>query len=83
MLSGFTIKIECNRRALAYMFLQVCMICGQTCDDLSVANCKVDGGVLDVRYDSVEVPLQPQLTGIRRYAAHLPLTDPEIYRQPG
>ena len=59
------------------MFHLVCMTCGRICGDLSVANCPHDEGVLDVRYDSVEIPLQSQLPGIWRYAARLPLTDPK------
>ncbi len=57
------------------MFHLVCMTCGRTCGDLTVANCPHDGGVLDVRYDSAEIPLQRHLPGIWRYAARLPLTD--------
>ena len=57
------------------MFRLVCMTCGQTCGDLTVANCPHDGGVLDVRYDSDEFSLQPQLPGIWRYADRLPLAD--------
>ena len=59
------------------MFRLVCMTCGRTCDDLGAAKCPHDGGVLDVRYDSAEIPLQPQLPGIWRYAAHLPVSDPK------
>ncbi len=57
------------------MFQLVCLTCGQICGDISVANCPHDGGVLDLRYDSDEFPLQPQLPGIWRYASQLPLTD--------
>lgn len=57
------------------MFHLVCMDCGRTCGDMTAANCPHDGGVLDVRYHSAEIPLQPQLPGIWRYAARLPLTD--------
>lgn len=59
------------------MFRMVCMTCGKTCGDPAVANCPHDGGVLDLRYDAVDIPLQPQLPGIWRFAAHLPLTDPK------
>ena len=59
------------------MFRLVCMNCGETCGDLGAASCPHDGGVLDVFYSSAEIPIQPQLPGIWRYAAHLPLTDPE------
>ncbi len=57
------------------MFHLKCMTCGRTCSDLSVANCPHDGGVLDVRYESLDIPLRPQLPGIWCYATHLPLTD--------
>lgn len=59
------------------MFQMVCMDCGRICRDMTVANCPHDGGVLDVRYASAEIALQPQLPGIWRYAARLPLTDPK------
>ena len=59
------------------MFRLVCMSCGETCSDLGAASCPHDGGVLDVLYSSAEIPIQPQLPGIWRYAARLPLTDPE------
>ena len=59
------------------MFQLICLTCGRTCGDLTVANCPHDGGVLDLRYGSADIPLQPQLPGIWRYAARLPLTDPK------
>ena len=59
------------------MFQMVCMTCGQVCADVSVANCPHDGGVLDVRYDSDDFPLQPHLPGMWRFASRLPLTDPQ------
>jgi len=67
--------IASYRKALAPMFQLVCMACGRTCSDMTVANCPHDGGVLDLRYESAEISLQPQLPGIWRYAAYLPLTD--------
>ena len=59
------------------MFQMVCLTCGQACGDVSLANCPRDGGVLDVRYAADEFPLQPDLPGIWRYAARLPLSDPK------
>jgi len=52
------------------------MTCGQTCADLGASSCPHDGGVLDVLYDSAEIPLHDELPGIWRFAARLPLTDP-------
>lgn len=57
------------------MFHLVCLVCGRRCGDMTVANCPHDGGALDVRYQSAEIALQPQLPGIWRFAARLPLTD--------
>lgn len=59
------------------MFQMVCLTCGQICADLSLANCPLDGGVLDVRYAADAFPLQPELPGIWRFAARLPLTAPQ------
>lgn len=60
---------------MASMFQLICLTCGRRCDDMTVANCPHDGGVLDLRYQPAEISLQPQLPGIWRYAARLPLTD--------
>ncbi|MCY3832715.1 MAG: threonine synthase [Chloroflexi bacterium] len=57
------------------MFQLICMACGRTCADLTVMNCPHDGGVLDLRYEPAEIPLQPRLPGIWRYAARLPVTE--------
>jgi threonine synthase len=62
---------------LAPMFHLVCMTCGQICGDKTVVSCPHDGGVLDLRYPSEDIALQPELPGIWRYAARLPLTDPK------
>jgi len=70
-------RIAWYRKVLAPMFHLVCMTCGRTCGDMTVANCPHDGGVLDLRYESAEISLQPRLPGIWRYAARLPLTDPK------
>ena len=58
------------------MYRLECMTCGETCADLGAASCPRDGGVLDVLYDSAEIPLMNELPGIWRFAAHLPLIDP-------
>jgi len=58
------------------MYQLVCMICGRACADMGAASCPHDGGFLDVLYDSADIPLNDELPGIWRYAAHLPLTDP-------
>ncbi|MCY3780256.1 MAG: threonine synthase [Chloroflexi bacterium] len=57
------------------MFRLVCLTCERTCQDLKAANCPHDGGLLDVRYDSADIPLQSELPGIWPYASHLPLID--------
>ncbi len=53
-----------------------CMTCGEVCPDLGAAACPHDGGILDVVYASPDIPLRPELPGVWRYAARLPLTDP-------
>ena len=58
------------------MYQLVCMTCGRTCANMGAAACPHDGGFLDVLYDSADIPLNDELSGIWRYAAHLPLTDP-------
>ena len=57
------------------MFYLVCMICGARWDDIGAANCPHDGGALDVVYADKDFPLFPELPGIWRYAARLPLSD--------
>lgn len=59
------------------MFQMVCLTCGQICSDAGLVKCPRDGGVLDVRYDADDFPLQPDLPGMWRYAARLPVTDPK------
>lgn len=44
---------------------------------MGAASCPHDGGILDVLYDSAEIPLNNELPGIWRFAARLPLTDPD------
>jgi len=53
------------------------MTCGRACADMGAASCPHDGGFLDVLYDSADIPLNDDLPGIWRFAAHLPFTDPE------
>ncbi len=59
------------------MYRLECMTCGRICVDMGAASCPHDGGFLDVLYDSTEIPLRDELPGIWRFAAHLPLADPE------
>ncbi len=57
------------------MFRLECMRCGQICPELAAATCPHDGGLLNVLYESAEIPLDSQLPGIWRYATHLPITE--------
>ena len=57
------------------MYHLKCMTCGRICADAGAAACPDDGGILDVFYDSADIMLNPDLPGIWRYAARLPLID--------
>ena len=56
-------------------FKLVCMDCGAACHDQGASSCPRDGGILDVVYAADDFPLQPDMPGIWRYAARLPLGD--------
>ena len=57
------------------MYRLVCRTCQRSIDDRSATTCPDDGSILNVFYTSPEIPLDPALPGIWRYAAHLPLDD--------
>ena len=57
------------------MYRLVCRTCQRPIDDRSATTCPDDGSILNVFYTSPEIPLDPALPGIWRYAAHLPLSD--------
>ena len=57
------------------MYRLVCRTCQRPIDDRSATTCPDDGSILNVIYTSPEIPLDPALPGIWRYAAHLPLDD--------
>ena len=57
------------------MYQLVCRTCQRSIDDRSATTCPDDGSILNVVYTSPEIPLDPALPGIWRYAAHLPLDD--------
>ena len=56
-------------------FKLVCRICGAVYFDAGLASCPHDGGILDVVYATDDFALSPELPGIWRYAARLPLSD--------
>ena len=57
------------------MYQLVCRSCHKAIDDRALTACPDDGGMLNVVYTSPEIPVDPTLPGIWRYAAHLPLDD--------
>ncbi len=57
------------------MYQLVCRTCQKLIEDRSATVCPADGGMLNVLYTSPEIPVDPALPGIWRYAAHLPLDD--------
>ena len=62
-------------RMNATMYQLVCRTCHKLINDRAVTACPEDGGILNVLYTSPEIPVDPALPGIWRYAAHLPLDD--------
>jgi threonine synthase len=58
------------------MFYLGCTTCAWQSADADLGACPECGATLDVRYDSPQIPIAPELSGIWRYAAHLPLRDP-------
>lgn len=57
------------------MFRLACTRCSWQADDADLAGCPACGATVDVRYDSPDLPLRPDLPGVWRYAARLPLRD--------
>jgi threonine synthase len=63
------------------MFSLVCTLCDwqspKGAPDAGVSGCPACGATLDVQYDSTTIPIDPTLPGIWRYAAHLPVRNPQ------
>ncbi|MDE2820460.1 MAG: threonine synthase [Chloroflexota bacterium] len=57
------------------MYQLVCRNCQKPIADRAATACPQDGGILDVRYTSPQIPVDSALPGIWRYAARLPLDD--------
>jgi threonine synthase len=57
------------------MFRLACTTCEWRSDDADLSACPECGATIDVRYDSPRIPLAPELPGIWRYAAHMPIRD--------
>ena len=57
------------------MFDLTCTACAWESVDADLSACPVCGATIDIRYPSSDIPVQPELPGIWRYAAHLPLSD--------
>ena len=57
------------------MYTLICRTCERPCENISATACPHDDGILKVVYASEQIPVDPALPGIWRYAAHLPLGD--------
>lgn len=57
------------------MYTLICRSCNRPCDDIAATACPHGGGILNAVYETPEIPVDPALPGIWRYAAHLPLDD--------
>ena len=58
------------------MFYLACTACAWRSDDADLSACPACGAIVDVEYDTPAIPARPDLPGIWRYAARLPLRDP-------
>lgn len=58
-------------------FHLTCTACDWSGPDADINSCPDCGGILEVAYASPEIPIDPTQPGIWRYAAHLPLHDPD------
>lgn len=57
------------------MYQLLCRTCKNVITDRAATTCPQDGGILNVVYTSQQIPVDPALPGIWRYAARLPLDD--------
>src|SRR5262245_13633690 len=55
------------------MFYLACTACAWEAPDADLSVCPDCGATIDVRYDAPQILARPDLPGIWRYAAHLPL----------
>jgi threonine synthase len=60
------------------MFRLACTACAWRSDDADLSACPVCSAIIDVEYDTPQIAVRPNLPGIWRYAAHLPLRDPAL-----
>ncbi len=60
------------------MFYLACTTCAWRSDDVDLSACPDCGAIVDIEYDTPARPARPDLPGIWRYAAHLPLRDVEL-----
>jgi threonine synthase len=58
------------------MFELACTACTWRSGDADLSACPACGATIDIVYDAPSIPIRPELSGIWRYAAHLPLRDP-------
>ncbi len=59
------------------MFYLACTACAWQSEDADLSACPDCGVTIDLRYATVDIPLQNGLPGIWRYGAHLPIRAPE------
>src|SRR5262245_32419987 len=59
------------------MFYLACTSCAWRADDADLSACPDCGAIVDIEYATPASPARPDLPGIWRYAAHLPLRDVE------
>jgi threonine synthase len=57
------------------MFRLACTVCVWRSDDADLSACPACGAIVDIEYDAPQIHVRPDLPGIWRYAAHLPLRD--------
>src|SRR5688500_17333966 len=57
------------------LFSLACTACDWRGSDADLSACPVCSATLDVRYETSAIPINEQLPGLWRYAAHLPVHD--------